>query len=51
MNKIRLLAAKHKALMAELRIRQRNYNAAERDLNKTLRAINEVEKRREAILA
>lgn len=48
---MKLILARLKAAKAELRIRQRNYNAAQRDLDRVLRKINELEKKAHAYLA
>jgi hypothetical protein len=48
---VKLILAKLKAAKAELKIRQRAYNAAQRDLDRVLKAINELEKKAHAHLA
>jgi hypothetical protein len=48
---VKLILAKLKAAKAELKIRQRAYNAAQRDLDRVLRQINELEKKAHAYLA
>jgi hypothetical protein len=44
-SEVKLILAKLKAAKAELKIRQRAYNAAQRDLDRVLKAINELEKK------
>ena len=51
MNKLNAAKAKLKALQAELRIRNRNFNAADRDLMKCIRAIETVERKIENLMA